>query len=159
RAVEIANAAAGTGLNAAVLLADICIAYSKRGRYEEALKLGERAVEILLHLPWEDVPYGREGLTAIALNNLACAYEDCCQYDRAAQLYERALKLKMQSLPACSKSIGIAHTNMANILNVQERYDEAIPEAQAAIEILAAAGDKDTVNWSEALRALGDAQR
>lgn len=140
-------------------LADLCIAYSKQGRIQESESIGEKAVKVLENLRDEQMQYGKEGMIAIALNNLGCVYEDSCKYDRARQLYERALEMKKRVMKEGDPSIGVGYANVAQSLLHQEKFELAVENIERAIEIFEKAGQTDGAHWASAQEALGAAYR
>lgn len=145
-------------VNVGTIYADLCVTYSRQGRIKEAEVTGERATEILFGAADGEIP-GKEGLIGIALNNLACVYDDACQYDRAFEIYKRALDLKIRALQEGDPSIGVAHCNMAFILCILNRYEEALEHANKSKQGLEVAGDRDSKHWADTIRNIGIAER
>ena len=77
----------------------------KEGKYQEAIPLAEKAVELAKRV------YGPEQLnTAKSLNNLSELYWAMGEYAKAEPLYQEALRI-------CQKVFGPEHPNTAAILN------------------------------------------
>lgn len=146
-------------IQAAAALADLSITYSRTGRQDEAEQVGESAMEIIFKLTPEEMGFGKEGLVAMTMNNLGCVYDDGCKYSRSAELYQRALNLKLKSLPEGDPSIAAAYSNVAFSLIVQERYESALPHLEKAVKIVEAAGLKDSKLWAEICQNQGSAYR
>ena len=100
------------------------------GRYQEALPLAQRALEINEKALGPEHPD-----TAASLNNLAGLYEAMGAYEKALPLYQRALKIR-------EKALGPDHPDTANSLNnlaalycAMGAYDKALPLYQRALKI------------------------
>ncbi|MGD9683879.1 MAG: tetratricopeptide repeat protein [Candidatus Obscuribacterales bacterium] len=143
-------------LSAATSLIGLSTTYSKRGQIKRAEEIGQRAINILMSM---EPSKGNDALIAIGINNLACVYDDMCNYEKAAELYQRALKLKAETLKPGDPSLGYAYCNLAFARINQERFSEALEHSQKALAILEAAGQKDRHIWACTLENLGQAYR
>ncbi|MBM4273475.1 MAG: CHAT domain-containing protein [Deltaproteobacteria bacterium] len=100
------------------------------GRYQEALPLSQRALQIYEKRKGHEHPH-----TAAALNNLAQLYHAMRAYDQALPLYRRALLI-------CEKALGADHLETAHPLNSLGRlyddmgaYEKALPLLRRALAI------------------------
>jgi tetratricopeptide (TPR) repeat protein len=66
----------------------------KRGNYQEAIPLAEKAVEIAKRVYGPEQPN-----TATSLNNLAALYEVMGDYAKAEPPYREALRIRSRTLP------------------------------------------------------------
>jgi tetratricopeptide (TPR) repeat protein len=95
-------------------------------------------------------------LQAIAYNNLSLAYCEAGEYREALDCSRRSLKLKLAaSANKPNLSVAIAHINIADHLLFLERYDAALVEAKAALEILDTQGFGDSMIKATAWQNLG----
>src|SRR5271166_4883922 len=102
----------------------------KQGKYQEAIPLAEKAVELAKRVYGPEQPN-----TAKSLNNLAELYWRMGEYAKAEPLYQEALRI-------CQKVFGSEHPNTAAILNNlavlykdMGEYAKAEPLYQQALRI------------------------
>lgn len=143
-------------LSVATSLIGLSTTYSERGQIKRAEEIGQRAIDILMNL---EPSKGNDALIAMGINNLACVYDDMCNYEKAAELYQRALKLKTETLKPGDPSLGYAYCNLAFARINQERFSEALDHSKKALAILEASGQKDRHIWACTLENLSQAQR
>ena len=106
------------------------VGFYQAGRYQEALPLQQRALEI-----YEKALGPEHPDIAASLNNLAGLYQAMGAYAQALPLYQRALQIR-------KKALGPEHLDTANSLNnlaalywAMARYDQALPLYQRALQI------------------------
>mgnify|MGYP001285066866 CR=1 FL=1 len=143
-------------LSVATSLIGLSNTYSERGQIKRAEEIGQRAINILMSM---EPSKGNDALIAMGINNLACVYDDMCNYETAAELFERALKLKAETLKPGDPSLGCAYCNLAFARIKQGRYSEALDQLKKALDILAASGQKDRHIWACTLENRGQAHR
>ena len=82
----------------------------KQGKYQEAIPLAEKAVEIAKRV------YGPEHPdTATSLNNLAVLYRDMGEYAKAEPLYQEALRIRQKVLGSEHPDTAISLNNLAGL--------------------------------------------
>ena len=134
----------------------MAVLYEKRGRYDEAESLFQRALAVF------ESKFGPDqSITATGLNGLAALYDSIGRYDEAEPLYLRALAIREAKL-------GLNHPDTANILTNLAwlyysigRYDEAESLYLRALTIQKAqfgAGHPDTAGILKNLAVLYWAQ-
>jgi tetratricopeptide (TPR) repeat protein len=74
----------------------------EQGKYQEAIPIAERAVELAKRVRGLEHPD-----TALSLNNLAELYQAMGEYAKAEPLYQEALRI-------CQKVLGPEHPSTAN---------------------------------------------
>jgi tetratricopeptide (TPR) repeat protein len=135
------------------MLTDLCATYMKQGLIEESISVGRSAVEC-----FDMTNNALDQLQAIAYNNLSLAYSEAGEFREALDCSRRSLKLKLAaSANKPNLSVAIAHVNIADHLLLLERYDDALVEAKAALEILDAQGFGDSMIRATAWQNLGHA--
>ncbi|WP_329194463.1 ATP-binding protein [Streptomyces sp. NBC_01435] len=117
------------------------------GCHEQALEMFERAAG-LFRRSGDDLGHAR------TLNYRGLAHQRLDQPDRAAELFGRAAT----QLLACGdpRAGGLARFNLAEVAVSRGRYEEALPNADAARAALQEAGD--TYNTARALALTGRAR-
>jgi CHAT domain-containing protein/Tfp pilus assembly protein PilF len=100
------------------------------GRYQEALPLAQRVLEIREKALGPEHPG-----TAASLNNLAELYLDMGAYDKALPLYQRSLKICEKALGPEHPSTATSLNNLAGLYQVMGAYDKALPLYQRALKI------------------------
>lgn len=139
-------------------LISLCMVFSKRGRIKEAEELGLKALNMLQQMDSLSVDESSSNvLVGVAMNNLACVYDDICKYDESKKLYNRALKIKSMAESPDHPSLGAAHCNISGSLVIHEDYEKALEHGETAMEILDCAGKKDTAMWAATLENIGAA--
>lgn len=135
------------------MLTDLCGTYMKQGLIDEAISIGRSAVEC-----FDMTDDSQNQLQAIAYNNLSLAHCEAGEYREALDCSRRSLKLKLAaSANKPNLSVAIAHVNIADHLLFLERYDDALVEANAALQILDAQGFGDSIIRATTLQNLGSA--
>ena len=104
--------------------------YLNQGKYEEALPLYLRALEI-----WENVLGKEHPNVATSLNNLAILYYSQGKYEEALPLYLRALEIFEKVLGKEHPDVAQSLNNLAYLYNSQGKYEEALPLYLRALEI------------------------
>jgi tetratricopeptide (TPR) repeat protein len=73
--------------------------------------------------------------TSYSLSNLALLYRHQGKYEQARSLYQRALKIRQQTLGPEHPRVAQTLSNIAQTLTLQGRYEEAEPLSQQALAI------------------------
>jgi tetratricopeptide (TPR) repeat protein len=100
------------------------------GRYQEALPLQQRALEIHERALGPEHP----GI-ATSLNNLAGLYQAMGANNQALPLYQRALKIREQALGPEHPDTAASLNNLAALYWAMAAYDQALPLYQRALKI------------------------
>ncbi|MDB9314662.1 tetratricopeptide repeat protein, partial [Spirulina sp. CS-785/01] len=100
------------------------------GKYEEAIPLAERALEIRQQVLGEEHPS-----VATSLNNLAGLYSSQGRYTEAEPLYQQALEMRKRLLGEEHPHVASSLNNLAFLYRSQGRYTEAEPLYQQALEM------------------------
>jgi CHAT domain-containing protein/Tfp pilus assembly protein PilF len=122
----------------------------RAGKYDEALRLAERALEIrerLLGTEHPDVATGIDGLAGV--------YFDRGEYVKAEPLYLRALAIREKALgndhPATAESLN----NLAAVYTLQGKYGQAEPLYKRALDIREKALGDDHPDTATGIGNLG----
>jgi tetratricopeptide (TPR) repeat protein len=100
------------------------------GRYQEALPLQQRALELNEQVLGPEHP----GI-ATSLNNLAGLYQAMGAFDQALPLYQRTLKIREQALGPEHPDTAASLNNLAALYWAMGAYDKALPLYQRALQI------------------------
>ena len=111
-------------------MANLALKLSDLGRYDEALELQEKVLEIRREAHGEE-----EEDTVDAMINLAGTLKDLGRYEEALTLNEEALKLSKKILGDKHPNTIDAMTNLANTLNDLGRYDEALTLQEEVLKL------------------------
>ncbi|WP_031291855.1 tetratricopeptide repeat protein, partial [Leptolyngbya sp. Heron Island J] len=106
---------------------------SEQGRYEEAIPLAERRVEIVEAQLGPQHPE-----VAASLNNLAELYRLQGRYEEAEPLYQRSLGILEAQLGPQHPEVATNLNNLGLLYELQGRYEEAEPLYQRSLGILEA---------------------
>jgi eukaryotic-like serine/threonine-protein kinase len=132
KSVDQLAARPGMQARALLLLGD---SYRALGRYDEAIPLLERAVEV------EEKANGRLGEYALlALNNLAVAVQRVGRADEAVALFRRALEGQIRFRNGVGSAVAAAECNLAGALYDDKSFEEAAEHIRRAIDLYAADG-------------------
>jgi tetratricopeptide (TPR) repeat protein len=118
-------------------------------KYDEALPLAERALEIrerLLLTEHRDI--------AAAIDSLAGIYTDRGEYVKAEPLYRRALAIREKALGKDHPDTAESLNNLAELYETQGKYGEAEPLYKRALDIREKALDKDHPETAVSLNNL-----
>src|SRR5262249_24582260 len=107
-----------------------CVRLRSAGKFDEALPLAERAVEIL-----ERVLGPVHCEVALAINHLAELYSDKGEYGKAEPLYKRTLPIIEKSLGEDHPSTAENISDLAVLYHSQGKYAEAEPLYKRALDI------------------------
>lgn len=151
QSLEILKKTAPNKNSEGAMLTDLCATYMKQGLIEESISIGRSAVEC-----FDMTNSALDQLQAIAYNNLSLAYCEAGQYKDALDCSRRSLKLKLAaSANKPNLSVAIAHVNIADHLLFLERYEDALAEAKAALEILSTQGFGESMIKATTWQNLG----
>ncbi len=137
----------------ATSLLNIANAFRAFGLHKEAVQLFEKVEEIYgNHISKEDFMY------ASLYNNWALAYQESAEYEKAAEMLRKALKIvdlyKDAIIPQATTRTNLASSLLA--VGTESAYQEAVIFLNEALEIFEKDGGKD-FHYGAALVAMGDA--
>ncbi|MCE9592723.1 MAG: serine/threonine-protein kinase [Planctomycetes bacterium] len=132
RSVDQLASRPGMQARALLLLGD---SYRALGRYDEAIPLLERAVEV------EEKTNGHLGEYALlALNSLATAVQRAGRTDDAVKLFRRALEGQSRLNGGVGSAVAAIECNLGGALYDQQSFVEAVEHIRRAVELYAADG-------------------
>ena len=137
----------------ATSLLNIANAFRAFDLHKEAVRLFEKVEEIYgNHISKEDFMY------ASLYNNWALAYQESGEYDKAAEMLRKALKIvdlyKDAIIPQATTRTNLASSLLA--IGTENAYQEAVEHLSQALAIFEKDGGKD-FHYGAALVAMGDA--
>lgn len=137
----------------ATSLLNIANAFRAFDLHKEAVQLFEKVEEIYgNHISKEDFMY------ASLYNNWALAYQESGEYDKAAEMLRKALKIvdlyKDAIIPQATTRTNLASSLLA--IGTESAYQEAVEHLSQALAIFEKDGGKD-FHYGAALVAMGDA--
>src|SRR6266498_2872568 len=121
----------------------------RAGKYDEALSLVERALEIrerLLGTEHRDVAAG--------IDSLAGVYSDRGEYVKAEPLYLRALAIREKALGIDHPDTATGASNLGKLYHYQGKYGEAEPLYKRSLDIREKALGKDHPSTAQSLNNL-----
>jgi tetratricopeptide (TPR) repeat protein len=127
-----AGAAVGEepSLEEAHRLGQQAVEFHQAGRYQEALPLQQRALEL------NEKALGPEHPDiAVSLNNLAGLYQALGAFEKALPLYQRTLEIREKALGPEHPDTASSLNNLAALYWAMGLYDQALPLNQRALEI------------------------
>ena len=137
----------------ATSLLNIANAFRAFGLHNEAIKLFEKVEEIYgNHISKEDFMY------ASLYNNWALVYQESEEYNKAADMLRKALRIvdlyKDAIIPQATTRTNLASSLLA--IGTENSYQEAVEHLSKALNIFERDGGKD-FHYGAALVAMGDA--
>src|SRR6266545_1569169 len=123
----------------------------RAGKYDEALPLAERALEIRERLLGTEHPD-----VAAAINSLAGIYSDRGKYVKAEPLYRRALNSREKAPGKDHPDTGASLNNLALLYRRQGKYAEAEPLYKRALDIREKALGKDHPDTGASINNLAE---
>ena len=102
----------------------------KQGKYQEAIPLAKRAVEVSKRVRGPEDPE-----TAYALNNLGFIFKKIGDYAKAEPLYQEALRISEKILGKEHPDTAASLNNLATLYRVMGEYAKAEPLLQEALRI------------------------
>ena len=137
----------------ATSLLNIANAFRAFDLHKEAVQLFEKVEEIYgNHISKEDFMY------ASLYNNWALAYQESGEYDKAAEMLRKALRIvdlyKEALIPQATTRTNLASSLLA--IGTESAYQEAVEHLSQALAIFEKDGGKD-FHYGAALVAMGDA--
>ena len=137
----------------ATSLLNIANAFRAFDLHKEAVRLFEKVEEIYgNHISKEDFMY------ASLYNNWALAYQESGEYDKAAEMLRKALRIvdlyKDAIIPQATTRTNLASSLLA--IGTESTYQEAVEHLSQALAIFEKDGGKD-FHYGAALVAMGDA--
>ena len=117
---------------------------------KKAIDYGKEALDLAEMLQY------KKGIAA-SCNNLGIAYDNMGEYDKAAQLYFRSMKLKeeMGNLPGLANVYG----NLGGIFEAQGNYDKAEEYHKKALAIGEKLNDKSIIAYAQQNLGIVDLER
>ena len=137
----------------ATSLLNIANAFRAFGLHKEAVQLFEKVEDIYgNHFSKEDFMY------ASLYNNWALAYQESTEYEKAAEMLKKALKIvdlyKDAVIPQATTRTNLASSLLG--IGTESAYAEAVNHLSKALDIFEKDGGKD-FHYGAALVAMGDA--
>ncbi len=102
----------------------------EQGKYQEAIPIAERAVEVAKHTLGPDHPK-----TADALNNLGFIFQKIGNYAKAEPIYREALRIRQKVLGPEDPHTALSLNNLAVLYQDMGEYAKAEPLLQEALRI------------------------
>jgi tetratricopeptide (TPR) repeat protein len=103
----------------------------KQGKYQEAIPLAEKAVELTKRVYGAEQPN-----TAQSLNNLAVLYRVMGEYAKAEPLFQEALRIRQRVLGPEHPFTALSLNNLAGLYQAMGEYAKAELLFQEALRIL-----------------------
>ncbi|MEL7036262.1 MAG: tetratricopeptide repeat-containing protein, partial [Cyanobacteria bacterium J06592_8] len=100
----------------------------QQGKYNEAITIAERVLEMIKKLLGPEHPD-----VATSLNNLALLYSSQGRYEEAEPLYQQALEMYKKLLGPEHPNVALSLNNLAELYSSQGRYEEAKPLLKQAL--------------------------
>ena len=130
----------------------------EQGKYQEAIPIAERAVEVAKHTLGPDHPK-----TADALNDLGFIFQKIGNYAKAEPLYQEALRIRQKVLGPEHSDTANSLNNLASLYWAMGEYVKAEPLLKEALGIrqkVFGSGHPDTAqslnNLAELYQAMGE---
>ena len=124
--------------------------YERLGRYGEADKLFQRAIEI-----WEKSLGPKHPYLATALLNLGSVYADEERFEEAEALYKRSLGIREAAFGPNHSDVATVLNNLAAIYEAQGRSDELETFAKRALAIVTKSLGPNNPDTAKVIRKLG----
>jgi CHAT domain-containing protein/tetratricopeptide (TPR) repeat protein len=121
----------------------------RKGRYKEALSLGQKVVEVRKRLLSEDHPS-----YANSLNTLALAYLAMADYRSALPLQQRARELRKKLLTEDHPGYAQSLNNLAALYRAMQDYRSALPLFQQALALRKKLLTEDHPDYARSLHNL-----
>src|SRR5208282_1491763 len=102
----------------------------EQGKYQEAIPIAERAVEVAKHTLGPDHPK-----TADALNDLGFIFQKIGNYAKAEPLYQEALRIRQKVLGSEHSDTAESLNNLASLYWAMGEYVKAEPLLEEALGI------------------------
>ena len=130
----------------------------EQGKFQEAIPIAERAVEVAKHTLGPDHPK-----TADALNDLGFIFQKIGNYAKAEPLYQEALRIRQKVLGPEHSDTAASLNNLASLYWAMGEYVKAEPLLKEALRIrqkVFGSGHPDTAqslnNLAELYQAMGE---
>ncbi|CAM4845904.1 unnamed protein product [Rotaria magnacalcarata] len=102
----------------------------QQGKYPEAVKFYEKALEI----KWKTLPEDDASL-APTYGAIGIVYDSMGEYSKALEFYEKALKIKEISLPPTHPDLATSYNNTATAYYGMDQYSKALSYLEKALTI------------------------
>src|SRR5271165_4897692 len=120
-----------------------------QGKYQEAIPIAERAVEVAKRLHGLEHPD-----MATSLNNLAVLYDTVHEYAKAEPLLQEALRIRQKVLGSEHPDTATCLNNLAELYRAMGEYAKAEPLYQEALRIRQKALGPEDPNTAQSLNNL-----
>ena len=121
----------------------------KSGKYEEAISIAKKVLEIMEKALGKEHPN-----VATSLYNLASLHDLTGRYAEAEPLYKRSLEIREKALGKEHPDVGASLNNLACLYYSTERYTEAESLMKRSLEIMEKALGKDHPDVAISLNSL-----
>jgi CHAT domain-containing protein len=125
-----------------------------QGRYEDAIPLAKRAVDIREKVQGKNHPD-----VATSLNNLALLYVSQGKYTEAERLYQRSLAINEKILGKDHLAVADSLNNLADLYRNQNKYIQAETLHQRSLAIREKKLGKDHLDVAQSLNNLAEVYR
>ena len=112
------------------VLSDLGSVHMRKGNYQEAIRLGERALDVLERLPDDRETLISEGWVH---TNLGVVYNFLGDYRRAEAFYGRGLRAREQA--GDLYGIVLSYNNLGTLARLQGDYERALEAYQRCLEV------------------------
>ena len=119
------------------------------GKYQEAIPIAEKAVELAKRVRGPEDPD-----TAASLDNLAALYDDTGEYAKAQPLYQEALRIRQKVLGSDHPDTVQSVNNLAVLYLAMHEYAKAEPLYQEALRIRQKVSGSDHPETAQSLDNL-----
>jgi CHAT domain-containing protein/Flp pilus assembly protein TadD len=126
----------------------------EEGKYQEAIPIAERAVEVAKRIRGPEDPE-----TAEALNNLGLLFKRIGDYAKAEPLYQEALRIRQKVLGPEHSETATSLNNLAMLYKAMHEYAKAEPLLQEAVQIYQKVLGPEHPDAATSLNNLGDLYR
>jgi class 3 adenylate cyclase/tetratricopeptide (TPR) repeat protein len=118
------------------VLSDLGSVHMRKGNYQEAIRLGERALDVLDRLAEDHETWISEGWV---YTNLGVVYTVLGDYRHAENFYERGLSAREQA--GDLHGIVLSYNNLGSLARLQGDYERALATYQRCLEMAHRIGD------------------
>jgi tetratricopeptide (TPR) repeat protein len=104
---EVLLKQAGDGSGKAAIFNNLGVIAERQGKYEEAITINEKALEI-----YQKTLPANHPLLATSYNNIGNVYTSMGEYSKALSHYEKAIEIFEKALPANHPSLATSYNNI-----------------------------------------------
>jgi tetratricopeptide (TPR) repeat protein len=127
---EVLLKQAGDGSGKAAIFNNLALIAERQGKYEEAITVHEKALEI-----FQKTLPANHPLLATSYNNIGNVYKSMGEYSKALSYFEKALEIRQKTLPANHPDFAESYSNIAAVYYSMSEYLKALSYYEKALEI------------------------